>query len=278
MNTTVSKPLVSVIITCYNNGLYIGQAIDSVLEQSYLNLEVIIINDGSTDDSQHIIKTFEDCRINLINQPNQGVIAARNNGIKKAKGLYFLPLDGDDYLDSSFIEKAVFYLQEQSRLGFISCYCRIFYTGGNEYIWREDNLDLLSFLINTRVVSTCLIRRSCWEDVGGYDPVMNEGFEDYEFFVSILSKGWLAHKIPEVLFHYRRHNTGSRDTNARLNSVNLKLRIFDKHQDLYTKHSKFVFEELNKEVFLLSQEIKEIKNSESYKLGNRIVKFFKKFI
>ena len=100
-------PEVSIIIPVYNNEKYIEKCIHSVLNQTFGELEIIAVNDGSTDESGKILKNLEreDVRIILLEQNNQGVAAARNLGVKKSTGKYITFVDGDDYLKNDYIEK-----------------------------------------------------------------------------------------------------------------------------------------------------------------------------
>lgn len=100
----MNNPLVSIVIPCYNAEKYIEETIQSVLNQSETDLEIIVINDGSTDNSAQIVNAFSDKRIQLINQKNQGVSAARNLGLNKAKGTYIVFFDADDIMCDTFIE------------------------------------------------------------------------------------------------------------------------------------------------------------------------------
>lgn len=103
----IRNPLISVILPVYNSGDSVAKAIDSILVQSYINWELIIVNDGSTDDSAKIINNFSktDSRILVIQQMNQGVSTARNKGISAASGEYLAFLDSDDWVDSDYLEK-----------------------------------------------------------------------------------------------------------------------------------------------------------------------------
>ena len=107
--------LVSVITPCYNGARYIGETIESVLSQTYTDWEMIIINDGSTDNSYAIIKEYEkrDRRIRSIQQENAGSAAARNNGIRNANGQYIALLDADDIWLPMFLEKQIAFMQEK---------------------------------------------------------------------------------------------------------------------------------------------------------------------
>lgn len=99
--------LVSIIIPAYNVGRYIGKCLDSVLSQTYRNIEVIIINDGSKDDSLSIIQAYaaKDHRVRLIDKPNEGVSVARNKGLEAAQGDFILFVDGDDWIDENMLER-----------------------------------------------------------------------------------------------------------------------------------------------------------------------------
>ncbi len=100
------QPLISVIIPVYNVAQYIGHCLDSILSQTYRNIEVIVINDGSKDDSLNVINSYvkKDARIHLIDKLNEGVSVARNEGLDAAKGEYILFVDGDDWIDSCMVE------------------------------------------------------------------------------------------------------------------------------------------------------------------------------
>ena len=107
MNKESDSPLISIIVPVYNVEDYLAECINSLIQQTYHNLEIILVNDGSTDHSLKICKTFRalDKRIILISQKNQGLSSARNAGIKKMRGDFFTFVDSDDFLDKSFIEE-----------------------------------------------------------------------------------------------------------------------------------------------------------------------------
>lgn len=106
MKSRQNFPLISVIVPVYNVALYLRRCIESILEQTYTNFELILINDGSSDGSEEICNTYqsEDERITVINQANQGVSSARNRGLQIARGQYICFVDSDDYIDKSYLE------------------------------------------------------------------------------------------------------------------------------------------------------------------------------
>lgn len=113
--------LVSIITPCYNGEKYISQTIDSVLAQTYENWEMIIINDGSKDHSDEIVRSYmeKDSRIIFLQQPNAGSAAARNNGIRSAKGQYIALLDADDLWEPEFLEEQIAFMKEKKAV----CVC-----------------------------------------------------------------------------------------------------------------------------------------------------------
>ena len=114
MNDNLSSPLISIIIPVYNVEKYFENCIKSVQNQSYRNIEIIIINDGSTDSTKELCEYYSknDKRIIVINQKNMGVSAARNAGIKYSNGQYISFVDGDDYIDFDMYEKLVYFAQK----------------------------------------------------------------------------------------------------------------------------------------------------------------------
>ncbi|MCW3083763.1 MAG: glycosyl transferase family [Bacteroidetes bacterium] len=115
-----SVPLISIIIPCFNAEKFIADTLQSVLRQTYTNVEVICINDGSTDNSEAIISSINDQRIHYFYKKNTGVSDSRNQGLKKAKGEYILFLDADDLLSEQFVEKSIDALQQNNTVGFCS--------------------------------------------------------------------------------------------------------------------------------------------------------------
>ena len=107
---------VSIIIPCYNCEKYIIKTLESAVSQDYTNIEIIVINDGSTDNCSSVVKTIKDDRVHLIEQENQGVSFSRNKGIAMAKGEYVVFLDADDLLHPSFLEKRVFSLSKSTAI------------------------------------------------------------------------------------------------------------------------------------------------------------------
>lgn len=122
--TNESKPLVSVIMPCYNATSYLKEAIESIIEQTYKKLEIIVINDGSTDNTLSILKEYTrmDSRLKIINQTsNQGLVSSLNLGIGKATGDYIARMDADDVSILNRIERQINFLQLNPDIDAVSC-------------------------------------------------------------------------------------------------------------------------------------------------------------
>lgn len=134
------KPLISVIVPVYNVEMYIEKCLDSIVRQSYQNLQIIVVDDGSTDASNKRVKPYlEDNRVHFIEQENKGLSGARNTGLKAASGKYVLFVDSDDYLELKTIEELVVAMEEK-QVDLIRFNGRAFLDGLNEPI-EQNNYD-----------------------------------------------------------------------------------------------------------------------------------------
>ncbi|SHN09813.1 glycosyltransferase family 2 protein [Polaribacter sp. KT 15] len=230
-------PKVSVVIPCYNDKDYIIETIDSVLNQSYQDFEVIIVDDGSNNETKDFLRKINNDKVSILEQKNRGLSNARNNGFKKARGEYILTIDSDDTLDASFLRKAVLILDEKDSVKAVSSYCNIF--EGNYHITQKHKPKgggINNFLFDNNSTSFALIRKSSWEKVGGYDEKMIHGFEDWEFWISMTKNGGTVYMIPEFLFNYRyKLISMSKDSKQNHREKNLSY-IYKKHSDIYSKH------------------------------------------
>jgi glycosyltransferase involved in cell wall biosynthesis len=198
-------PKVSVIIPCYNQGEYIDEAVDSVLSQTFHDIEIIIVNDGSTDGfTNEKLKNYNKPNSKVIYTANLGLSAARNNGIRISKGKYILPLDADDKIAISYIDKAVSILDNEIEIGVVTPNQVIFFGAKNglEGNAREGGTELFIGHFNNQV-SCSVFRKVAWQTCGGYDESMRDGFEDWEFWLRLTNTGLKIATIKEPLFFYR---------------------------------------------------------------------------
>jgi len=225
----------SVVIPCFNQGHYIDEAVDSVLSQTYQNIEIIIVNDGSTDpETLRILETYDKPKTRVIHTTNQGLAAARNNGIREASGRYILPLDGDDRIGPTYIEKAVTILDRNPGIGII--YCKAEFFGAVQKPWNLPEYSLDEMLIDNILFCSGVFRKSDWETVGGYRTDMTYGWEDYDFWLSLIERGALVHRIPEVLFYYRISPDSMIRTKSRNQKIDMFEIIFNNHLDFYKQN------------------------------------------
>jgi glycosyltransferase involved in cell wall biosynthesis len=266
------KGLVSIIIPCFNDGQYIEQAIQSILDQTYSNMEVIVIDDGSDNETKNILRVLDDKIDLLITQNNHGTSVARNRGVSAAKGEFILPLDADDFFEPSFIEKSVNILENNSKVGLVTCHA---------YIIKDDSItgEIISkggqakdMLIRNGVLANSLFRKKVWDDVLGYDEKMVNGYEDWDFNISITQKGWQIYVIDDFLFRYRLKKN-SRNTNANFSyKYDLLTYINLKHKEIfvnnYNENIKNLFFQMEK----LEKEKIKIENSLANRLGSVILK------
>lgn len=232
-----NNPIVSVVIPCYNDKDYIQEAVQSVLDQTFQDFEIIIVDDGSNEATKKVLANIMSEKLRLITQKNQGLSTARNSGFKDARAQYVLVLDGDDTVDAFFLEKAVPVLEENQAIGAVSSYCNLFVKNHqvvDQHLPKGGDID--DFLFDNNSVSFALIRKKCWEEIGGYDEQMKNGFEDWEFWIAMTKRDWNIYIIPEFLFNYRQKKKSmSKDSKMNFREANLNY-IYKKHQEVYQQH------------------------------------------
>lgn len=198
-------PSVSVVIPCYEQAEYLNEAVASVVSQTFVDWELIIVDDGSPDDTALVagglITKYPERRIRLIRQSNAGLAEARNAGIASARGRYILPLDADDVIAPSLLEETVAVLDHESEPAIVYTDRQNF--GAAEDLFHAGRFDTDS-LTEWDTLSYCsLYRREVWHAVGGYNPNMTWGYEDWDFWLGCLEHGYQARHIPRPLFLYR---------------------------------------------------------------------------
>lgn len=229
------KATVSIIVPCYNQAQYLDEALQSVLDQTYTDWECIIVNDGSPDNTEEVAKKWLqlDSRFKYIYQGNAGLSAARNVGISSAKGEFILPLDSDDKIGKDYLRLALGKFREDSNLKVI--YCRADYFGTKSGEWHLEEFSLAKLAVRNVIFCSALFRKDDWARVGGFDIKMIYGFEDWEFWISILKDGGDVHRINEVLFFYRSKNASMITKLKEHNLEEMYDYISIKHADLFVK-------------------------------------------
>jgi glycosyltransferase involved in cell wall biosynthesis len=239
--------LVSVIVPAYNAEAYIRRTLESALAQTYTDLEILVVDDGSTDTTRSIVTEMarQDSRITLLQQANAGVAAARNLAIEYSKGQYVAPLDADDLWLPEKIEKQVRRMEESGpEVGLV-------YTSsihidedteavvGADPLWCIEGRILLHLIYRnfTGNASVPLIRRACLDEVGGYNPQLRqqggEGCEDWDLLLRIAER-FEFRAVPEHLVRYRAvSGSMSRNSAAMGKSHDLVLRgLAQRHPEI----------------------------------------------
>ncbi|MFM2337665.1 MAG: hypothetical protein RL115_858 [Bacteroidota bacterium] len=206
MNNAVNNlPLISIIIPCYNHGKYLEETLNSIKPaKGDHNYEIIVINDGSTDlDTLAVFKKLEEEGYFILHQNNQGLGAARNNGIKIAKGKYILPLDSDNRICKPYLTTAIDILEKNQQLSIVYS-DHIRFGEVPQHLIKVNMFNQQKLMLNNYIDACAVYRKSLWEEMGGYDdkmPVM--GFEDWEFWLKSSFAGKKFYYLEEVGFEYR---------------------------------------------------------------------------
>ena len=238
-----SPPIVSVIMPCFNQGQFIEEAVESIIAQTFTPVEIIIINDGSTDiETVRLLNHYQKPNVSVIHTENRGPSAARNVGIHQAKGQYILPVDADDRIAPTYLEKAVPILASQPEIGIV-------YTQAELFGAKTGSFDLPPYqfpdiLLGNMIFNSSLYRKADWEKVGGYNENMVCGWEDYDFWLSILELGKDVFRIPEVLYYHREVANSRSEQMTQEHWVKSYTQIFANHPQLYSDHIDILFKQL----------------------------------
>ncbi|MFD2659286.1 glycosyltransferase [Paenibacillus thailandensis] len=238
--------LLSVVIPYYNMGPWIQETLDSLMEVSYNDLEIIIVNDGSNDEySIEVLNEIEKLYpVKLIHKKNGGLANARNEGVKHARGKYLAFLDADDKVATEYYTKAINILKAYDNVSFVGCWTQYF--DGSNGMWITWNPEPPYFLVHNSVNSSALVyKKRDFILHGQNDPKMVYGMEDYESAISMVEANCRGVVITEPLFIYRiRPDSMSRQFNVD-NQTYLYRLITDKHREFYSMFSFEIFNILN---------------------------------
>lgn len=232
--------LVSVIIPCYNHGKFLEETLASVIASDYVNLEIIIVDDGSQDDSFEVMQKLAEMKrtrslnIQAISQANAGPARARNTGISNAKGSYILPLDADDKISRNYISQAVKTLERDAYIKVVYAKARKF--GRVNKAWTLKPYSPRNLAMDNMIYVSGVFRKSDWERVNGFteNPVLVR--EDWEFWIKILKNGGLAYQLPFVGFYYRIHPASRRKSMTKQKKALEVAYLNEHHIDYFEQH------------------------------------------
>ncbi len=223
------RELVSVVIPCYNTHQYLTQTIESVRKQSYSPIEIILVDDGSTDPETLSALANVGSDVRVIRQDNKGLPGARNTGISAANGEFILPLDADDWLDKTAISEM--HSAMTSANGTVAIFCDMQMAGSVTGVLKK-NFNFFEQLFFNQLPYCLLYRKNVWDQVGQYDESMRKGYEDWDFNIR-LGKLGVIQRVARPLFNYRILATGMLVSMSNRHHCDLWLAIRRKHPDLY---------------------------------------------
>lgn len=236
-------PKVAIVVPCYNHGEFVAEAVESALAQTHRDLEVVVVDDGSTDPATvRRVAELAQPRVKTLRTANGGLAAARNRGIETTDAEFIVPLDADDRLAPTFVERALAVVAARPSVGIVACEAEYF--GLHRGRWPLPPYRFPDVLLEPALCATALFRRADWAAVGGYRTDMRYGYEDHDFWLSLIALGREVHRLPEVLFFYRRTAGGMVAGIDLEKKVYSYLRCYEHHRELYHANMGFLFRRL----------------------------------
>ena len=236
MSTQSDFADVSIVITCFNYGKYVSAAVESALGQSVKPREVIVIDDGSTDDSVQVLRQFGD-RVQLFTKPNTGVVDTKNMGLRFAVGQWVIFLDADDVLDRTYVEKTT---SVAIHYGADLVYTDLKFIGAQSGRVSSRRFSRLALARNNYIHNSALMEKTLVRRVGGYKMAMSAGFEDWELYITLAEHGARGRRVAEPLLQYRRHEEAGRDASALSHRRELIQTIRELHPASYSRRRRWL--------------------------------------
>lgn len=252
--------LVSIVVPCYDLGAYVEDAVASAARQTYADIEVIVVDDGSTDPAtRDVLERMERRGTTIVRKENGGCPSAINAGIALARGEYVLPLSADDRIAPDYVRQAAEVLDRRPEVGIV--YSRAEFFEGRSGEWILPDYSPQEMARGNVIFATAMFRRADWERVGGFNEQAVLGLEDWDFWLKLISQGREVVRLDDVLFHYRIRGDSltvelAQDMRrtARAQAV-----VFRNNLDFFAEHAEELFlqrNELESEVWELRTEVR----------------------
>jgi len=246
--TRAIPPEISVIIPCFNLGQYLDGAVNSVCAQTFQDFEIIIVNPSSTDKyTKNLLANYKRPKTRVVHTPFMSLSESRNKGIEATASPYICCLDSDDILEPTCFEKCAKVLDRDDDVGFVTFWYRYF--GEEEGEVKPTSVELKDFLIQNSACVASLFRREAWQKAGGYDKSFTRGYEDWDFWITILEAGYKAFLLKEFLFRYRvRPDSLVIKSNLPENRIVIMQQMIDKHRKVLQQHIADVLQGREKQI------------------------------
>jgi glycosyltransferase involved in cell wall biosynthesis len=263
------QPCVSVIVPCYNAGIYLQECLDSVMTQTYTDWECIVVDNASTDNSKEITEHYvqKDKRFRLIYHEIKGVSSARNKGIASSNGKYILPLDADDKISGTYLQKAVSVLENNDKIKVVYCDAELF--GHMSGKWNLPEFSVNQMLIENAIFCAALFRRADFEKTPGYNESMITGFEDWDFWLSLITDDSEVYKITDVLFFYRIKKDSRNNSLDNEQQRMLRRQIYENHKKIYD--SRLSISDLIFDYYVTKNKYTTLADSRDYRIGKIVL-------
>jgi glycosyltransferase involved in cell wall biosynthesis len=266
------SPVVSIIVPCYNYAEYLPDALDSILAQNYTDWECIVINDGSTDNTEEAALNYceRDKRFKYFYKENGGHSSARNFGIRCSSGKYILPLDADDKIGNQLLEKSVEAIEKDNEIIIVTTQTQLF--GDVEKVIKMGVYDFKRLLIVNYLFATNLFRRADFDKTNGYDETMLV-FEDWNLWINLLKGGGKVVELPFVGYYYRQKSNSIFKESVKDNKRIFKdlLKLYNNNIDVYEKYFENPIS-LIQENEKMTRVIHNYQQTKTYRLGLTINK------
>jgi GT2 family glycosyltransferase len=227
---------IAVVVASFNQGLMIREAVSSILAQSLRPDDLVVVDDGSTDpESLDVLASLETDGVRVLRQSNHGVSSARNAGIGSVTADLVAVLDGDDRFRPGFLAAMATEFADDDVVA-ASSWLSMFGTASG--VVRPTGGRVTDFLARNSCPAPAMFRRHLWEQVGGYAEDLREGFEDWDFFLRLLTPGGRVHIVPEPLIEYRTQ-AGSANLEGMTRRLRLYGEIIDRHAAVFASNVRF---------------------------------------
>jgi glycosyltransferase involved in cell wall biosynthesis len=246
-NSSGLMPMVSVVIPCFNDGQYLIEAIESVESFPDLRIyEIILVDDGSTNSQTLTVYEQVEKKGHQVLRPGKiGKCQARNLGIRQAKAKYILALDADNKIKWTYLRKAIYAMEKDSRLGVVYGNAEFF---GDKTGYNKTRAFDIRRMFFSNYIDTCAVfRKKVWEDVGGFDEEMPlQHREDWDFWLGAFSKGWQFCYLDEPMFYYRvRENAQGKIGDKEENRKVIESYVTAKYADMFREEFREMYMELD---------------------------------